>query len=115
MTKSKHQIRSCDRCRWWERTGDSEQGECRAGLPQQIQNKYTIQLVGNSLTGVWPVTAASSWCGKFSADVDLQQDLVDTLRNFDQVPPKTNFAGWSDTDTWHPGPPTFRAYDEPNL
>ncbi len=65
---AKKQIRRCDKCKWWYETTGSN-GRCRANPP--IKDK------------TWPMTYESDWCGKFIADVDMQQDIINAIRKAD--------------------------------
>ena len=82
MTANSKQIRRCDRCRWWERNGDPETtGECRRDTPDW----YLPSGTNDECRGLWATTREDDWCGKFSADVDMQQDLVNAIRTADSA------------------------------
>lgn len=40
----------CNRCRWWQRKGQSDVGQCRVASPSPG----------------WPTTAADDFCGEFA-------------------------------------------------
>lgn len=64
----------CEDCRWWQELSGSRgyQGYCKANPPV---------CSSESPAGVWPVTPAGEWCGRFSAkpkqrDTQPRGDLV---------------------------------------
>lgn len=50
----------CRTCRFWERIGGGDVGECRIHPPRPA---FLADAARNEFRAVWPETAEDEWCG----------------------------------------------------